>query len=507
MHLSQAPSPPDLGLGDPVKSQFARRHDERPRGPGWWTADTSSDEDHEEAPYVAPVAAVALRPSSPDNDIKPPVSAIPSLSEQRWSGVHSALHDLESMIAQISDGASVPKHLFGHRSGNLTSFTGGADFAAGGASKAAEASRLAKAKPPGSLQGGPAVESSRTAGASRVNAAQVVHQDPAALSAGRPSTPSGRGGSCAVLGEHVQSDPSASHDHAPPSPRKADASAQTDLSGPGPGPVPKGGEDAQKVGAGPGAEAQRAEMPETEGPSLGLGPPLCPANAMEVTEASTAPTHPDPDVSKSVADLGNTSLTIPDKEAPSSDINRSPSLSPIPHQGGLDMTVDDSRPFSLENSSRSGSEDEGPAAQPQPASAPSLPAAPAPAPLAGRGSPAAKESLPIDSSSDSNSESLGHLELIGGKRGGPAAVASASKSKAMTDSESESSDGHLELAKSKPGASKSAAAQIADDLGVLGALRSSSSSSGSSRVEVAKAKPGSDGIMEVESADDSSDGF
>ncbi|CAE7860049.1 unnamed protein product [Symbiodinium necroappetens] len=59
----------------------------------------------------------------------------------------------------------------------------------------------------------------------------------------------------------------------------------------------------------------------------------------------------------------------------------------------------------------------------------------------------------------------------------------------MTGSESES-DGHLELAKSKPGASKSAA-QITDDLGVLGALRSgSSSSSGSSRVEVAKAKPG-----------------
>ena len=74
----------------------------------------------------------------------------------------------------------------------------------------------------------------------------------------------------------------------------------------------------------------------------------------------------------------------------------------------------------------------------------------------------------------------------------------------MTGSESES-DGHLELAKSKPGecpciasvpgltrcagASKSAA-QIADDLGVLGALRSGSSSSGSSRVEVAKAKPG-----------------
>lgn len=459
----------------------------RKEGPGWWTADTSSDEGQEEAPYVTPIA-VAVAPSRPEPDIKAPVaSAIPSLSEQRWSGVHSALHDLESMIAQISDGASAPKHLFGHRSGNLTSFTGGADSAAGSASKSAEASRLAKFS--GSLPGGPLAESSRTAGASRVNAAQVVHQDPAALSAGRPSTPSGlsgRGGSCAV-GEHAQSDPCADHGQAPSSPGKADAYAQTDLSGPGPGH--QGGEAAHQ--APPRLEAVSAQKAETESPGLGLGPPL------EVTEASTA--HPD--VSKSeVADVGNTLLTIPDKEGPSSDMNRSPSLSPIPHEGGLDMTVDDSRPFSLENSSRSGSEDEGPAAQPQPASAPPLPA---PAPLPGRGAPAAKE-LPIDSSSDSNSESLGHLELTDGKRG----AAATSKSKAMTGSESES-DGHLELAKSKPGASKSAA-QIADDLGVLGALRSGSSSSGSSgssRVEVAKAKPGSDGIIEVESADDSSDGF
>ena len=43
------------------------------------------------------------------------------------------------------------------------------------------------------------------------------------------------------------------------------------------------------------------------------------------------------------------------------------------------------------------------------------------------GAPAAKE-LPIDSSSDSNSESLGHLELTDGKRGAVCAVAVAESS-------------------------------------------------------------------------------
>ena len=111
---------------------------------------------------------------------------------------------------------------------------------------------------------------------------------------------SGRGSSCAALGEHVQSDPSANHDHAPLSPRKADAArlqsryvlevlelwtadicskayAQTDLSGPGPGPsqgafgdsslqlpmlqpgVPKG-EDAQKAGLRPAGVKPEAQL-------------------------------------------------------------------------------------------------------------------------------------------------------------------------------------------------------------------------------------------------------
>ena len=55
-------------------------------------------------------------------------------------------------------------------------------------------------------------------------------------------------------------------------------------------------------------EAQtEKEKAETESPGLGLGPPRSPANAMEVTEQSTA-THPD--VSKSeVADVGFSAAT------------------------------------------------------------------------------------------------------------------------------------------------------------------------------------------------------